>query len=107
MLDRTTLTTNARRVAGHSATATAGALRRTADASAWAAGSLADSIDQLAASLVPKPSRKIEKYAGGALAIVLVVGLVAFLLRRRRVEPATSEGTATDLEAVRDQRSAS
>jgi hypothetical protein len=106
MLD-TTLKTNARRIAGHSATATAGALRRTADASAWAAASLADSLDNLAASLVPKPSRKVEKYVGSALAFLVIAGLVAFLVRRRRAEPAALEATATDLEAVREQRSAS
>jgi hypothetical protein len=106
MLDRA-LKTNARRIAGHSATATAGALRKTADASAWAAASLADSLDSLAATMVPKPSRNVEKYVGGALAILLVAGLVAFLVRRRRSKPATSEATATELDAVREQRSAS
>lgn len=102
-----TFKTNARRVAGHSATATAGALRKTADASAWAAASLADSLDNLAATLVPKPSRRVEKYVGGALAVLLIAGLVGFIVRRRRTGRAAPEATATDLETVREQRSAS
>ena len=104
MLD-TTLTANARRIAGRGATTTAGALRKAADASAWAAGSLADSLDQVAATLVPQRSRTVEKWACGALAVLVVAGLVAFLARRRRSAQATPK--ATELEAVRDQRSAS
>lgn len=100
------LTANARRIAGHSAAYTAGALRRAADVSASAASTLADSLDALSTTLAPKSSRKVEKWIGGAVAFLVIAGLVAFIVRRRRAGRATSEATATELEAVPDQRSA-
>ncbi len=102
-----TITANARRVAGHTAAYTAGALRRAADTSAWAASSLADSLDQLAKTMTPKSSRRTEKWIGGVLAILVIAGLVALVMRRRRAPQVDADATATDLEVVRDERSAS
>ena len=106
MLD-TTLKAKARRIAGRGANTTAGALRKAADASAWAAAALADSLDEVAATLAPRPSRKTEKWIGGALVLLVVAGIVAYVVRRRRTGEAAPQTTATDLEAVREQRSAS
>ncbi|MDJ0962408.1 MAG: hypothetical protein QNJ88_17305 [Acidimicrobiia bacterium] len=106
MLDAT-LKADARRIAGHSAAYTAGALRRAADVSAWAASSLADSLDGLAGTLAPKKSRNVEKWIGGAIAALVIAGVLALIVRRRRAKQETPETSAADLEVVRDQRSAS
>ncbi len=98
-------TANARRIAGHTAAYTAGALRRAADVSATAASTLADSLDVLSTTLEPTSSRKREQWLGGVLAIVIVVGFVAFIMRRR-ARQATPEAATPDLEAVPDQRTA-
>ncbi len=106
MLD-TTLKADARRIAGHSAAYTAGALRRAADVSAWAASSLADSLDDLAGTLTPKKSRAVEQWIGGVVAVLLIAGIVVLIKRRRAGKQAAPEAPATDLEVVRDERSAS
>jgi hypothetical protein len=108
MLDPT-VKDNARKAAGIGAATTAGALRSAGDASARAASTLADSLDRLASGWAPTESCKARKWVGGTLAFLVVVGLIAFLVRRRRENATadTAEGATTDLDTVRDQRSAS
>ena len=68
---------------------------------------MADSLDDLAGTLAPKKSRRVEQWIGGAVATLVIAGIVALIVRRRRSSEAAPDEPAADLEVVRDQRSAS